>query len=98
MTNLPLNKEQKELDTKSITNWMKEKIQEYCGIDKDSIDIDKSFDMLGLDSATAIMISGELQDYLKIEIDPTIFYDHPTINLMLDHLIETYKMGKGSTL
>ena len=89
MTNLPMNNEQqKELNTKSITNWMKEKIQEYCGLDKDSIDIDTTFDMLGVDSATAIMISGDLQEYLDIELDPTIFYDH---------LIKTCKLGEGSS-
>jgi len=37
------------------------------------------FDDFALDSATAIGMTGELEDWLGKPVDPTLVYDYPTI-------------------
>lgn len=52
----------------------------------DDIDTDTPFDRFGLDSAAAIGMTGELEDWLDLEIDPTLMYDYPTIKGMATYL------------
>jgi acyl carrier protein len=34
----------------------------------------------GLDSMSAISVTADLEDWLEVELDPTMFFDNPTID------------------
>jgi len=46
------------------------------------------FDELGLDSSSAVAMVGDLEDWLGVEIDPTLPYDFPTIETLCAQLAE----------
>jgi acyl carrier protein len=39
-----------------------------------------------LDSAAAVGMTGELADWLDHEMDPTLLYDYPTIESLVQYL------------
>ncbi|MEO1340872.1 MAG: acyl carrier protein [Cyanobacteria bacterium J06635_13] len=52
----------------------------------DEIDVTVPFDRYGLDSSAAVAMTGDLEDWLEREIDPTLFYDYPTVFALVEHL------------
>jgi acyl carrier protein len=52
-------------------------------------DIDPAveFDRFGLDSARAVELTADISDWTGEELDPTVLYDHPTINALSKHLV-----------
>ncbi|MEM9535139.1 MAG: acyl carrier protein [Cyanobacteria bacterium P01_E01_bin.45] len=69
-----------------IQDWMINYIADLLQASSDDIDTDTPFDRFGLDSAAAIGMTGELEDWLDLEIDPTLMYDYPTIKGMATYL------------
>jgi acyl carrier protein len=57
-------------------------------IPSDAIDSDKPFTEYGVDSITALTISGELEDSLDIELPMTLLWDCPTINALVSFVVE----------
>lgn len=71
-----------------IEIWLRRYIADLTGVAPDAVKIDASFDRLGLDSASAVALVGDMEDWLGIEIDPTLPYDHPTIRQLSNVLGE----------
>lgn len=69
-----------------IESWLVNSISELLNIDPNQIDPTVSLETYGLDSSTAVILSGDLQDWLGFPLDPTIFFDYPTIEQISDHL------------
>ncbi|MBC7544106.1 MAG: acyl carrier protein [Candidatus Sericytochromatia bacterium] len=55
-------------------------------LDPHEVDVDTAFDRLGLDSVTAIGMTGALDEWLGHRIDPNIVYQHPTVTRLATHL------------
>lgn len=53
---------------------------------KDAIDADAEFDRLGLDSAMAVAMIFDLEEWLGTELSPSLLFEHTTINKLADHL------------
>jgi acyl carrier protein len=62
-----------------ISEWMIEYMADLLEIDPDEVDVETPFARYGLDSSAAVILTGDLQDWLGKEIEPTIMYDYPTI-------------------
>lgn len=73
-----------------IREWLIAKIAERVGVAPDAIDPAKPFTVLGVDSTEAVVVSGELQEWLGRRVPPTIAWDHPSIDAVARHL------GQGS--
>ncbi len=69
-----------------IQDWLIAYLSEQMQVPADSIDVAAPFDSLAVDSATAIGMTGDLEQWLGTTIDPTILYDYPTIEQIADHL------------
>lgn len=75
--------------TKSnIEDWLVAKVAELTDISPDEIEIEEPFMNYGISSQDAIGISGDLEEWLKIKIPPTLMYDYPTIEQVSQHLSE----------
>ncbi|WP_240503673.1 MULTISPECIES: non-ribosomal peptide synthetase/type I polyketide synthase [Pseudoalteromonas] len=59
-------------------------------VDKDpkSLDIDATFQSLGIDSMKAVRISGELMEIHNIELEATVLYEYPSIAQLTQYLCE----------
>jgi acyl carrier protein len=48
---------------------------------------DVTFPQMGLDSASSAYFVVELEEWLGIELDPEIVFDHPTIAQLASHIL-----------
>jgi acyl carrier protein len=62
-----------------IQDWIVAYLADLLDVSADEIDVAIPFDRYGLDSSAAIGMTGDLEDWLGVEIDPTVLYDYPTI-------------------
>ena len=80
---------QKDLPTTAeIEAWLVSYLAELLEIEPEKVDVTIPFDRYGLDSSIAIGMSGDLEDWLGGELDPTLLYDYPTIEVLAQNLAE----------
>ncbi|WP_169051699.1 acyl carrier protein [Flavobacterium sp. H122] len=72
-----------------IQNWLISKISSQLNLSPSDIDITTELATYGLDSMDAVMISGELEDALEIELASTVLWDYPTIESLSAFLYNT---------
>ncbi|WP_431825893.1 beta-ketoacyl synthase N-terminal-like domain-containing protein [Burkholderia sp. F1] len=72
--------------TQELVQWFVEHVARLSGTAAGNLDPDAPFSAYGLDSRDAIMLSGELQDWLGQPVSPTVVYDFPSISLLARHL------------
>ncbi len=83
---------EKSQTASEIKRWLMEELASRLGLEPEEIDPKEPFTAFGLDSAEAIMLSGDLGEWLQREISPTIFWDYPCIEELAASLV-----SKGST-
>jgi acyl carrier protein len=71
-----------------IQNWLIAYLSQELNLDKSEVDITVPFDRYGLDSATAVGMTSDLEDWLNCTLDPAIVYDYPTIQELARYLAE----------
>lgn len=95
MQNLETNTAQittKQIPTATeIQAWMVAYLADLLEVDPDEIDVTIPFDRYGLDSSAAVGMTGDLEDWLETDIDPTLLYDYPTIEALVQHLSSQLK-------
>jgi acyl transferase domain-containing protein/acyl-CoA synthetase (AMP-forming)/AMP-acid ligase II/acyl carrier protein len=69
-----------------IQNWLMDRLAERLKVDRSQIDIDRPFASFGLDSAAAVGISGDLEEWLGRRLSPTLIYSYPTVAALAAHL------------
>ena len=83
-TNLQTSK--KSPDTIEIQTWIISYIAELLEVEPEQIDPTIPFDRYGLDSSAAYALTGDLEDWIEREIDPTAIYDYPTVEALSEYL------------
>lgn len=71
-----------------IRDWIVAYLADLLEVPADEIETEIPFDRYGLDSSAAIGLTGELEDWLGKEIDPTLLYDYPTVESLVTYLTE----------
>lgn len=69
-----------------IQTWIVSYIADLLEVDSEEIEVTIPFDRYGLDSSAAVGLTGDLEDWLGCELDPTLLYDYPTIEALVQHL------------
>jgi acyl carrier protein len=70
-----------------IKTWIIDYLSNLLQVAPSEVDPQLPFDSYGLDSSAAVGLTGDLQDWLGGEMDPTLLYDYPTVNLLVDYLV-----------
>lgn len=70
-----------------IKSWLKEKIAREIKTQPENIAADRPFTDFGLDSIIIVTLVDELEHRLGISLDPTIFWEYPTIEILTDWLV-----------
>lgn len=73
-----------------IQDWIVVYVAELLEVDADEIDPSVPFERYGLDSASAIGMTGDIENWLGRKIDPTLLYDYPTVASFSQHLVEEF--------
>jgi acyl carrier protein len=58
----------------------------HLNVQPDEIDVTVPFEHFALDSAAAIEMTGDLEEWLAARVDPMMVYDYPTIKDMSHYL------------
>jgi acyl carrier protein len=69
-----------------IQVWITTYLADLLEVEPDEIDVTIPFDCYGLDSAVAVGMTGDLEDWLGQKLDPTLLYDYPTVESFAHHL------------
>jgi acyl carrier protein len=71
-----------------IQAWLIARLAKHLQLVPEDIDVRESFNNYGLDSRTAVGLSGELERWLRRPLPPTLAWDYPTIELIARFLTE----------
>jgi acyl carrier protein len=69
-----------------IRGWLQERVSRRLGVKPAQVPTGEPTTRLGVDSTEAVVISGELQEWLGRRVAPTALWDHPTIDALAEHL------------
>ena len=70
----------------AIIVWMQERTARDLDKAPDEVDIDTPFDQLGLDSLAILTATGELAEWLEVELEAATLFEYPTIRKMAEFL------------
>ncbi len=66
-----------------LRRWVRSYLAEILFIPEPEVELDRTLDSYGLDSIEAVLMAGDLEEELGIEIDPAAFLQYPTIEAMV---------------
>jgi 8-amino-7-oxononanoate synthase len=72
----------------AIQGWLIDKLAEVLEIEPNQIDVGQDFEEYGLESAEAINLSGDLEDYLSCRLPPTLLWEYQNIEALAQHLAQ----------
>src|ERR1700693_5505585 len=72
-----------------IQVWLVSKLSERLGIASHEIDIREPFASYGLGSTDAVILAGELAEWLGRKLSPALVYEYPTIEALVRYLAES---------
>ncbi len=80
-----------------IKEWLIENIADRLEMKPEEIDIDEPVTHLGLSSREAIMLSGDLEEWIGFELPPELLYEYPEIGRLAEKLAEGPSAFASST-
>jgi acyl transferase domain-containing protein/acyl-CoA synthetase (AMP-forming)/AMP-acid ligase II/acyl carrier protein len=69
-----------------IQDWLVIHLARRLGVAEHAIDVREPFSRYGLDSATAVSLTGDLEAWLGRRLPTTLAYEYPTIEALSQHL------------
>ncbi|AFY75732.1 MAG: acyl carrier protein [Hydrococcus sp. C42_A2020_068] len=76
----------KEISAVEIQDWIVAYLADLLETEPEEIDVTIPFDRYGLDSSAAVGLTGDLENWLGTEVEPTLLYDYPTVEALVEHL------------
>ncbi|MFH0241284.1 acyl carrier protein [Streptomyces sp. HK10] len=76
------------LTAEAVQKWLLEKVAHKLGVKPAEVDPEQYFDEFDLDSTEALVLSGELEDWLGFELETTALWYHPTIAQLARYIAE----------
>lgn len=83
-----MNARQKAQREQAIQNWLITKLSEWLAIEAATIYIQEPFANYGLSSVSAVTLAGDLEEWLGVELSPTLAYEYPTIESLARYLAD----------
>jgi len=74
------------LTHEKLRAWLVAELARMVKITEAEVDTAKPFDAYGLDSRSAVQVSGALEKVVERRLSPGILFDHETIDELADHL------------
>lgn len=72
--------------TEAIVAWMTTYISKRLDIAQGAIPLDAPFTDYGIDSAFAVVMSGDIANWTGHDVPPNLLYEYPTINALAQHV------------
>ena len=71
-----------------IKEWLISYLSDLLEIEPEQINVETTFSRYGLDSSVAVVLTGDLADWLGKELELRVVWDYPTIASLAQHLSE----------
>lgn len=76
----------KTITADEIQEWLLNYMTDELNLNLDEIDLQANFSEFGLDSSTAVILTGDLGEWLGYDLDPTLLLDYPNLKALVNHL------------
>jgi acyl carrier protein len=93
MSNVRPGSSEQTRSREEIQWWLTDYLAALLGEPSEAVNIKLSFESHGLDSAAAVSLVADLEDWTGLELDPTIVYDYPTVAGLTDFLVAQLREG-----
>ncbi len=80
----------KTVTAKESQDWLVDKLATRLEVEPSEVDVEKYFDEFDLDSTEALILAGELENWLGFELEATALWYHPTIAALSAHIAEVH--------
>ncbi|GHH49994.1 acyl carrier protein [Lentzea cavernae] len=70
----------------ALTGWLVDAVAGYLAVPASRIGTGVPLQALGLDSVHAMALCVDIEARWGVLVEPTLAYDHPTINAIAEHL------------
>jgi len=71
-----------------LITWFKGQVSIESGLDIEKIDVKESVENFGLDSLSTVSIANDLEEFVGMEVEPTILWEFETIEEIVLWIIE----------
>ncbi|MEX3558702.1 polyketide synthase Pks13 [Corynebacterium sp. LK2522] len=75
------------MTVEQLRDWIRHWVAQTTGVPAEEITDSKPLENFGLSSRDAVVLSGELENLVGVDLDPTVAYEYPTIAQLADRLI-----------
>ena len=82
---------------KQIRDRLVQEIADAAGVPADRIDVREPFASYNIASVEAVHLVGVLERWLGLSLDPTLLWDHATIEALARHLAQVVRSPEGSS-
>lgn len=82
------------LTHEKLRGWLVTELARMVKITEAEVDTTKPFDAYGLDSRSAIQVSGALEKVVERRLSPGILFDHQTIDDLADYLTQELQLPR----
>ncbi|MFE9392207.1 acyl carrier protein [Streptomyces sp. NPDC006784] len=82
-----------DLGEREFARWLTDRLAEFLGRPAEDIDPRTPFAEYGLDSVAALSLYGDIEDEFALFMEPTVAWDHPTVEALARCLADEYARG-----
>lgn len=86
--------EEQRVSVEAIQQWLISHLAGALNLPTSAIDLETPFDRYGVDSLIAVTMTGDLEEWLGVEIPVTLAWDYPNIALLAVYLAEIAGQGE----
>jgi acyl carrier protein len=79
-------KTQEQKSAESIQDWLIEQVAQRLDLDPDEIDNQAAFESFGMESADALVLLNQLEQWLGRSVPPVLLWNYPTIAQLSERL------------
>jgi len=74
------------INASDLTRWLQQQVASLLQTEPQNIDLERPLAEQGLDSVDAVGLTGELEAYLGIDLDPTLAFEYPSLSRLVAYL------------
>ncbi|MDJ0744621.1 MAG: acyl carrier protein [Xenococcaceae cyanobacterium MO_167.B27] len=77
-----------QVNSDILSDWLIKRVSYYLNKDISEIATNQALAEYGLDSVYAISLCGDLEEFIGIPVEPTLAWDYPSIDEIVEFLLE----------
>jgi len=85
-----------QITVQSVQEWLVDKLAQRLNVEPSSIGVEQYFDEFNLDSTEALILAGELENWLGFELEATALWYHPTVASLAEYIVEEHASRAGA--